>query len=91
MSVVSTRKPRTQYSKQVKEIVIYQYDILGSKCTQIAISLDMAVRSVQRIVQNWKEFGLSVDNPSRAGRPKIMNHSHVQVIDSFNFFLLMLY
>jgi hypothetical protein len=46
-----------QYSKDLKQRVIYQAFTLGKTSTEIAIDLDMPVRVVQRVKKTWAEIG----------------------------------
>lgn len=55
------RKPpavviRNQYSKDLKNRVIYQAFTLEKKSTQIAIDLNMSLRVVQRAMLTWREL-----------------------------------
>jgi hypothetical protein len=52
------RRPgiRKRYSRDLKLAVVHQTHILGYKSTKIAIELNIPLRVVQRIRQNWNEI-----------------------------------
>lgn len=45
------------YSRDLKKHVVYQAFTLDKTTTQIAIDLDMPLRVVQSVLQNWREIG----------------------------------
>ncbi|KAJ3911064.1 hypothetical protein F5877DRAFT_55705 [Lentinula edodes] len=47
---------RRHYSRDLKLVVVHQSFVLGYKSTKIAIQLDVPLRVVQRICQNWREI-----------------------------------
>lgn len=63
---------RRQYSRDLKLAVIHQTHTLGYKSTKIAIELDIPLRVVQRIRQNWKEIRDVCKEGKRVGRSPLM-------------------
>jgi transposase len=78
-AVIPRHRLHARHVKRVREIVVYQNEILGWNSTQIAIALDIPLRSVQRMLQRWKELGEVLDDPKQAGRPRLMNDHHIDV------------
>ena len=54
---------RRHYSKDVKELVIYQWLTLGRSTTEIATDLNMSLRVVQRVLKLYEEIGEVVKDP----------------------------
>jgi hypothetical protein len=70
---------RKRYSRDLKRRVIYQARTLGKQSTQIAISLDMPLRVVQRVQQVWDEIGEVCRDRTQLGRALIMSSASVDV------------
>ena len=73
---------RHHYSKDLKDRIIYQYNILKMKPPEIAISLNMSIRVVYRTLQLWEEIGNMVQNrkyDNIQSRPKLMNETACNV------------
>ncbi|KAJ3861333.1 hypothetical protein EV359DRAFT_47419, partial [Lentinula novae-zelandiae] len=63
---------RRHYSRDLKLTVIHQSFILGYKPTKIAIELDMPLRVVQRIQQNWNEIKDVCNERKQIGQSPLM-------------------
>ena len=48
---------RSQYSKDLKERVVYQWFTLGKDTAEIAENLNMSKRVVQWVLLLWEEIG----------------------------------
>ena len=70
---------RQNYSRDLKRRVIYQAHTLQKTSTEIAISLDMPLRVVQRVRQVWSEIGEVCRDRTRMGRAPIMKPVAVDV------------
>lgn len=70
---------RRQYSRDLKELVIYQTSVLGYSTTDVAISLNMSLRVVQRLKQTWEEVGEACKSRMYKGRPPLMSGAAVSV------------
>lgn len=84
MSITEDTHPkvRKQYSKDLKERVIYQRNTLGLSTTEIAKSLAMHPRVVRRTLQLWNELGTVVRDPrtyAMQGRPRLLGSDCVEV------------
>ncbi|KIK76757.1 hypothetical protein PAXRUDRAFT_412676 [Paxillus rubicundulus Ve08.2h10] len=75
------RKPagkRQHYSRDLKQRVIYQAQVLGNSSTAIAISLDMPIRVVQRIIKLHRDTGDVATECTRHGRYPLMPAAAVE-------------
>jgi hypothetical protein len=73
---------RRHYSKDLKDRIIYQYNILKMKPPETAISLNMSTRVVYQTLQLWEEIGNIVQNLKNDdihSRPKLMNETACNV------------
>lgn len=73
---------RRKYSKDIKEVVIYQSQTLERSTTQIAKDLNIPLRVVQRILSVWREFGQVVRTPDPSqvrGRPRLLTRAAIDV------------
>lgn len=70
---------RKMYSRDRKTLVIYQSEILGKSSTEIAIDLDMDLRSVQRVRKMWGEVGEVCKSRKYKGRVPIMSPGQIEV------------
>ena len=57
---------RRQYSRDLKDVVVYQANTLNKSTTAIAKDLNMPLRVVQRVLKIWNEIGEAVDVSCRA-------------------------
>lgn len=77
------RKPlirsRQRYSSDLKRRVVYQAYTLKMETKDIAKSLDMPQRVVQRVLKCWREIGDVCQDPGRAGRALLMSPKSVDV------------
>ena len=69
---------RLQYSRDLKQRVVYQAFTLMKSTTEIAINLDMPIRVVQRVLTNWREIGDVCKDQTRLGRAPLMSQSSVK-------------
>jgi len=79
---------RRRYSRDLNQHVIHQFETLGWSTDQIAVSLDMSVRVVQRTLQTWQEIGDVVKDPLsylRRGKPRLLDTQSVEVRCSFRY------
>ena len=70
------------YSKDVKELVIYQWLTLGRSTTEIAMDLNMSLRVVQCILKLYEEIGEVVKDPkthAKRGKAKLLDAHSVEV------------
>lgn len=72
-------RSRRHYSRDLKLAVIHQTYILGYKSTRIAVELDIPLRVVQRIRQNWKELRDVCKERSRIGRSPLISPGSCKV------------
>jgi len=68
-----------QYSRDLKQRVVYQSYTLMKTTTEIAIDLNMPVRVVQRVLTNWQEIGDVCKDQACMGRAPLMQQSSVKV------------
>lgn len=76
------RACRQQYSKDLKQRVIYLRNTLQKTTTEISILLDMPLRVVQRVLQTWDEIGEAVKDPATyeaRGRPRLLRGESIEV------------
>jgi len=69
---------RVQYSRDLKQRVVYQSYTLMKTTTEIAIDLNMPVRVVQCVLTNWREIGDVCKDRARMGRAPLMQQSSVK-------------
>ena len=74
-----TQPSRKQYSRDLKELVIYQTKVLGLLTTDVAINLNMPVRVVQHVKKTWEEIGEVCRSRKYKGRPSLMKADAVSV------------
>ena len=55
-----------QYSRDLKDVVVYQENMLNKSMTAIAKDLNMPLRIVQCVLKIWNEIGKAVDVNCRA-------------------------
>lgn len=70
---------RRHYSKDLKQRVIYQAFTLNKPTTEIAISLDMPLRVVQRVIHTWQEIGEVCRDRRHIGRAPLMSPDNSKV------------
>ena len=72
---------RKSYTVDLRERVVYQRFVLGLKITEISLYLNMSKRTVERILQLWKEMGEVIPNgPGQSGqRQRILDHEEIAV------------
>jgi hypothetical protein len=73
---------RRRYSKDVKEIILYQAQILQRPTSQISYDLNIPRRVVQRVLQVYKEIGQAARDPKTyktPGRPHIITNKVADV------------
>ena len=78
---------RQTYSPDLRERVVYQRMTLGYKIDQIATSLRMPRRVVERVLKFWRETGeVCGTGPGRSGnRSRIMDAEEMEVSASLLF------
>lgn len=76
-----THRLRRHYSRDLRQRIIYQHTTLRMSTSQIATTLDMPRRVVQRTLQVWREVGDVVRNPRILNRAALMDPQHVGVSD----------
>ena len=82
MAEHSPNATRQQYSKDLKEHVVYQRFTLGKDTAEIAENLNMSKRVVQRVLLLWEEIGDVVRDPRRnlkRGRASVLDTTSVEV------------
>ncbi|KZV97956.1 hypothetical protein EXIGLDRAFT_560265, partial [Exidia glandulosa HHB12029] len=47
---------------------------------KITLLLDMTLRSVQRILHDWRVLGIVIRDPKSAGQPKLMNKQQLRYL-----------
>ncbi|KAI6137827.1 hypothetical protein BKA82DRAFT_171143 [Pisolithus tinctorius] len=67
-----------RYSRDLKQRIIYQAHVLGQTTTSIAISLDMPLRVVQRVLKTYCETGEVVNERKMDGRIPLMSETAVE-------------
>ena len=73
---------RHHYLKDLKQCVVYQQFTLGMETVEIARSLDMSVRVVQRVLRLWEEIGEVVKDPrqyAKKGWARLLDTASVEV------------
>jgi transposase len=70
---------RHQYSRDLKRTVIHQAYTLGYSSSQIATSLNVPLRVVQRVRKVWGEIGEVCKDRTRLGRGPLMTSDHADV------------
>ena len=69
-------KARRHYTRDLRDRVLYQHNILGKTTADIARDLDISLHIVQRTLQVWNEIGDVLQDPkdySKRGRPTVMD------------------
>ena len=56
-------KARRHYTRDLRDRVLYQHNILGKTTTNIARDLDISLHVVQRTLQVWKEISDVLRDP----------------------------
>lgn len=81
MAHVIPRRHNHEYVPlEVRRIVLYQREILQYTSAQICVSTDIPLRTVQRILQRWRELGEIVREPHREGPRRVMNDVHIKFV-----------
>lgn len=73
------RGPYWCYSRDLRERVIHQHFTLKMKSTAIAISLNMSLRVVRRVIELWREIGEVMRDSERPRHLRALNNSHKEV------------
>ena len=82
MAEHSPNATRQQYSKDLKERIVYQQFTLGKDTAEIAENLNMSKCVVQRVLLLWEEIGDVVRDPRRNlkwGRASVLDMTSVEV------------
>ena len=75
-----SRHTRRSYSKDIRNLVIYQKCTLGYRTADISIHLNISHRVVQRILKLWRETGEVTEGPGRLGkRSRVMDCEEMEV------------
>ncbi|KAF8583885.1 hypothetical protein K439DRAFT_1617098 [Ramaria rubella] len=67
---------RCRYCREIKELVVYQQNMLGLKTAEIALNLNMSLHIVQRVLQLYKELRDVMKDPhmyQRHGPSLVLN------------------
>jgi len=74
------RRQLYQYtSVYVRRIVVYQTAVLKKSSGQIAVDLDLNLRTVQRIRRRWRVLGTIIREPHREGPAKLLDDTAINV------------
>jgi transposase len=69
-----------QIAREVRQIIIYQTEKLGWNTPQVAKSLNLSTRTVQRVKKLHHELGVIIDeHTGPPGRPKLMSEDDINV------------
>jgi hypothetical protein len=77
-----SKQTRRNYSKDLKQLVLYQHESLGKNTQEISRDLNMSLRVVQRVLQLHKEIGSVVKDPksyAKLGRAPLLDTNTVDV------------
>jgi transposase len=70
---------RQSYHSDLKKRIVYQVYTLGMSTTSVAISLNMPLRVIQRVLKAWKTTGEVCRDRRDRGRAPLMKRDAVKV------------